>query len=91
MQLRGIVQSAELAEETPGGDRVEMVVWVQGVGPGQPRRIVLPHEMLIADESLDPEAIRGRGFAAEVVEEAPRRWVARSMALAPRSVLRPEP
>lgn len=90
MQLRGIIQSAELVEESPGSDRVAMLVVVQGVGPGQPRRLVIPHELLLRDESLDPDAIGGHGFEAEVEEEAPKRWVVRSIAVAPRRVLRPE-
>ncbi len=90
MQLRGIIQTAELVEEPPGSDRVELVVLVQGVGPGQPRRLVLPYELLLSDESLDPDVIRGHAFEAEVEEQAPKRWLVRSIAVAERRVLRPE-
>jgi hypothetical protein len=43
MHLRGIVQAADLEENPPGSDRIELVLRVQGVGPGQPRRIVIPY------------------------------------------------
>jgi hypothetical protein len=90
MQVRGIVQSAELAEAPGGGEAVEMLLAVQGVRPGQPRRLVVPFELLLADESLEPEAVQGHGFVAEVEEEAPGRWVAREIAFGPGRVLRRE-
>lgn len=88
--MRGIVQSAELTEAPGGGEAVEMALVVQGVRPGQPRRLVVPFELLLADESLEPASIKGHGFAAEVEEEAPGRWVVREIALGPGRVLRPE-
>ena len=55
MQIRGIVQRAELVENPPGSDRIEMVLWGQGVGPNKPRSIVVPYELLLQDPSLDPD------------------------------------
>ena len=88
MQIRGVIQSAELREA--GGDQVEMDVRVQGVGPGQPRRLVVPLALLVAEPTLDPEAIAGHGFEAVVDEPTPGRWVATEFRVAPRRVLRPE-
>lgn len=89
MTLRGIVQAAELVENPPGGETIEMLVRAQGVGPSQPRRFVIPHELLIADDSLDPDLIKGLSFEADIEEEAPGRWRAMSIRLASR-MLRPE-
>ena len=36
MQIRGIVMRAELVENPPGSDRIELVLWGQGVGPDKP-------------------------------------------------------
>ena len=88
MHLRGIVQTATLAEDPPGSDIIEMVLRVQGVGPGQPRTLVVPYELLLQDESLEPESVAGHGFEAEVVEAAPGRWVVAAIAFAQRRVLR---
>ena len=49
MQIRGIVQRAGLEENPPGSDRIEMILWGQGVGPDKPRRIVVPYELLLQD------------------------------------------
>jgi hypothetical protein len=89
MTLHGFIMSAELAEETPGGDRVELTLRIQGVGPGQPRRIVVPYDLLLADPSIDAEDVVGRGFEAEVEQAGPSRWEVRSLSLAGR-VLRPK-
>ncbi|MBX6314255.1 MAG: hypothetical protein IRY99_15285 [Isosphaeraceae bacterium] len=88
MHLHGIVQTAELEENPPGSDRIEMVLRVQGVGPGQPRRLVIPFEMLLEDPSLEPETIAGHAFQAEVTEAEPRRWVVTAITFAARRVLR---
>lgn len=89
MHLRGIVQSATLEENPPGSETIEMVLRVQGVGAGQPRRLIVPYAMLLQDESLDPDAIRGRGFEADVEPDGPGRWAVARIAFAAR-VLRPE-
>lgn len=89
MQIRGIVQTAELEERPPGSGTIEMVLRVQGVGAGQPRRLVVPYALLLADESLDPDLITGRGFEAEVELEA-ERWLVARINLAGR-LLRPRP
>ena len=60
MQMHGIVMSATLDENPPESGIVEMTIRVQGVGAGQPRRIVLPFAILIQDESLDPSRSRTR-------------------------------
>jgi hypothetical protein len=88
MRMRGIVQTAALEENPPGSDTIEMTLRVQGVGPGQPRTIIIPFDLLLQDESLDPEAVAGHGFEAEVVEAAPKRWVVVEIAFAERRVLR---
>ncbi|HWE39562.1 MAG TPA: hypothetical protein VG406_23640 [Isosphaeraceae bacterium] len=90
MQLHGFVMSAELVEEPPESGTIELVLRVQGVGPGQPRRLVVPFAMLLADESLSPEGVRGRPFEAEAVEERPGRWVVAMLAVGDRRVLREE-
>lgn len=88
MHLRGIVQSAALAETASGSEAIELVLKVQGVGPGQPRTLVVPYAMLLADESLDPDAIAGRGFEADVDQDEGKRWVVSRIAFASR-ILRP--
>jgi hypothetical protein len=57
MQFRGIVMTAALEENPPGSDRIELVLWLQGVGPGKPRRIVVPYELLLSDPSLDADHV----------------------------------
>ena len=49
MQIRGIVQTAVLEENPVGSDRIEMILWAQGVGPDKPTRIVVPFELLFQD------------------------------------------
>lgn len=88
MHLRGIIQTATLAENPPGGEVIEMVLRVQGVGAGQPRRLVIPYPLLLQDEGLDPEAIAGRGFESNVEQDDAGRWVVARIAFASR-VLRP--
>jgi hypothetical protein len=87
MHLRGIVQTAVLEETDPGSGTIEMILRVQGVGPGQPRKLVIPYALLLEDESLDPDLISGRRFEAEVEPDEPR-WVVTQIAFASR-VLRP--
>jgi len=88
MQIRGVIRSADLQEYPPGSDRIEIVIGVQGVGAGQPRRLVIPFEYLLKNEGIDPEDLAGRGFLAEVIEEENLRWVISEIALASK-VLRP--
>jgi hypothetical protein len=89
MTLRGIVQTATLEEFPPGSDRVEMVLKVQGVGAGQPRTIIVPFEILLQNEDLEPEAVAGHAFQAEVVEAKPKRWLVTAIAFAHHRILRP--
>ncbi len=90
MHLRGIVRSAELQEHPPGSDAIEMVLRLQGVGPGQPRTIVVPYTLLLDDPEIDAETILGHGFEADVDHDPEARWVASAIAFAGRRVLRPE-
>ncbi len=89
MTLHGFIMSAELSEDPPGGDRIELTLRVQGVGPGQPRRIVVPYDLLLADPSIDADDVVGRGFEAEVEQAGPMRWEVSRLMLASR-VLRPK-
>jgi hypothetical protein len=91
MRLHGIVMQAELVEDPSDSDRVDMLLRIQGVGPGQPRRIVVPFERLVADPTLDPELVAGHAFQAEVSQVEPGRWVALAIAFGENRVLRPEP
>ncbi|QEH38332.1 hypothetical protein OJF2_69330 [Aquisphaera giovannonii] len=90
MQLRGIVMKAELREDPQGSDRIEMVLWAQGVGPDRPRSVVVPYELLLADPSLDPDAVRGRGFQAVVEQGGDGRWIVREIGFAAGRALRPD-
>ena len=90
MQIRGIVRAATLEENPPGTDQIEMVLRVQGVRPGQPRVLVVPYELLLGDESLDPDQVQGKGFEA-IAQESGGRWVVSWIALATgRASRRPE-
>ncbi len=84
MHLRGIVQTAALEENPPGSETIELVLRLQGVGPGQPRKVVVPYAMLLQDDSLDPDEIAGRAFDADVEQDEPGRWVVSRIAFASR-------
>jgi hypothetical protein len=88
MHLRGIIQSATLEENPPGSEQIEMVLRVQGVGAGQPRKVIVPYALLLEDASLDPESIQGRAFEADVEIDDAGRWLVARIAFASR-VLRP--
>jgi hypothetical protein len=88
MQIRGVVRTAAL-QEGASAEEVEMVLHVQGVGPGQPRTLVVPFAYLVDDPSLDVDSVAGRSFAAVVEQERSARWVVKEIQLAGR-VLRPE-
>ncbi len=88
MQIRGIVQRAVLEENPPGSDRIEMILWGQGVGPDKPRWIVVPFELLLKDPALDPDAVRGHGFQARIREDHAGRWIVEEIGFASGSVLR---
>jgi hypothetical protein len=88
MRIRGIVRTATLEENPPGSDRIEMILRVQGVGPGQPRTLVVPYEVLLADPELDPDAVQGKRFEAEADEDDQGRWVVVEIALATGQFLR---
>jgi len=90
MQIHGIVQAATLEENPPGGEAIEMILRVQGVGPGQPRKIVVPFELLLLDPTLEPESVAGHGFEAKVDQAGPGRWEVAQIAFAGGRVLRRE-
>ncbi len=82
MVLHGFIMSAELAENPPGSDEVELWLRLQGVGPGQPRKIVVPFSYLLTDDAIDTDDVAGRGFEAEVEQVAPNRWEVSRLVLA---------
>jgi hypothetical protein len=84
MQIRGMVRSADLQEHPPGSERIELVLSVQGVSPGQPRKLVVPYEFLLRETLLAPEDVQGRGFAAIVREDESGRWVVEELTMASR-------
>jgi hypothetical protein len=88
MRIKGIVRIATLQENPPGTDEIEMLIRVQGVRPEQPRLLVVPFELLLGDQSLEPEQVQGKGFEAEVNEDADGRWVVAEIAFASGRVLR---
>jgi hypothetical protein len=88
MQIRGIVRAATLEENPPGSDRIELVLRVQGVRPGQPRALVVPYELLLEDESLDADQVQGKPFEAEAAEDESGRWIVQVIAVAAGRVLR---
>jgi hypothetical protein len=88
MRIRGIVRTAALEENPPASDRIEMVLRVQGVKPDQPRLLVVPYEVLLRDESLDPDLVQGKGFEADVAEDSSGRWVVTEISFAHGRVLR---
>jgi hypothetical protein len=88
MRIRGIVRTATLEEDPPGSDRIELVLRVQGVGPDQPRTLIISYELLLADPDIDPEVIPGKRFEAEVEQAEPGRWVVGEIAFASGQFLR---
>jgi hypothetical protein len=88
MHLHGIVMAAELVEEPPESGRIEMALRIQGVGPGQPRRIIVPFERMLSDPSLEPDLVAGKAFQAEVIEVESKRWEVVEIAFAERRILR---
>ena len=89
MQVRGFIRSAELDERPPGSGAIELTLRVQGVGAGQPRTVVVLHQLLLDDPTLDPDELAGRSFAAEVGQDAEGRWVVEQIVVAAK-VLRDE-
>jgi hypothetical protein len=88
MRIRGIVRIACLEENPPASDRIELVLRVQGVKPDQPRLLVIPYEILLQDESLDPDLVQGKGFEAEVAIDESGRWLVSEISFAQGRVLR---
>lgn len=90
MHMHGIVMRAELRDDPVDADRVELHLVVQGVGRGQPRRVVVPMQVLVANPEIDPDDITGHAFEAEVEEAAPGRWLVSAIGFASNRVLRPD-
>jgi hypothetical protein len=90
MHLHGIVQSANLEEVPPESGNLEIILRVQGVGPGQPRKVIIPYALLLQDETLDPESIQGHAFEAEVDQDQGGRWVVSEIRFASRVLRMPE-
>ena len=88
MRIRGIVRTASLEENPPGTERIEMILHVQGVRPDQPRVLVVPYELLLGDETLDPEQVQGKGFEAEAEFDEAGRSIVSAIAFATGRVLR---
>jgi hypothetical protein len=88
MRMKGIVQAASLEENPPGSDSIEMVLKLQGVGAGQPRKIIVPFALLLQDPSLDPESVAGHAFEADVEQAADARWLVAQIAFAEKRILR---
>ena len=88
MRIKGIVRIATLEENPPGSDQIEMLIRVQGVRPDQPRLLVVPYELLLGDQTLEPEQVQGKGFEAEVNEGPDGRWVVAEIMFATGRVLR---
>lgn len=90
MHMHGIVMTAELRDDPADADKVELHLVVQGVGRGQPRRVIIPMDVLVSQPEIDPDIIKGHAFQAEVDEAAPNRWIVSTIAFASDRVLRPE-
>ncbi len=90
MQIRGFIRAATLQEVEPGGDQVELSLSLQGVGRDQPRKVVVPFELLVADATIDPDDLAGRGFAADVEQDTTGRWIVAQLELAARVLRGPE-
>ena len=88
MQIHGIVQAVTLCENPPNSDRIELVIQAQGVGPIKPRQMVVPFEFLVQNTSLDPDAIQGHGFEADIQQDETGRWIVVEIGFAKRDVLR---
>jgi hypothetical protein len=88
MRIRGIVRTASLEENPTSSDRIEMVLGVQGVRPDQPRRLIVPYELLLADTALDPDQVQGKGFDADAALDNSGRWVVNQISFAFGRVLR---
>ena len=86
MKIRGIVRSATLRESADG--QLELLLELQGVGPAQPRWVVVPHELLVREHELDPDDVAGRGLEAEIEPADDGRWLVQSLSLGPGRVLR---
>ena len=84
MTLHGFIMSAELAEAPPGSEQIELTLRLQGVGPGQPRRIVVPYAYLLANPEIDADDVAGRGFEAEVEQAGASRWEVTRLAVSGR-------
>ncbi len=88
MRIRGIIRSGELVESRHDSNQVELILQLQGVGPAQPRRVVVPQEVLVREDWLDPDQVAGHGIEAEVELDGDGRYVVVEIQLGGGRVLR---
>ena len=89
MRIKGDCTDRDAAKRIrPARTRSRCCIRVQGVRPDQPRLLVVPYELLLGDETLEPEQVQGKGFEAEVNEDPGGRWVVAEIAFATGRVLR---
>ncbi len=88
MTIRGFIRSAELLQDPSSEDRVHLVAAVQGVGPGQPRKILIPFEILVAQDDLDPDLLAGRAFRAEIANVENGTGIVAAIKVGPGRILR---
>ncbi len=88
MTLRGFIRSAELLQDPHDENRVNLMASVQGVSPGQPRKILVPFEILLTLEDLDPDTVGGRAFRAEVETVENGAGIVTAIEVGPARVLR---
>ncbi|MGE3820081.1 MAG: hypothetical protein AB7I30_11705 [Isosphaeraceae bacterium] len=86
MVLKGFIREALLQEHPEGSESVEMILKVQGVGPNQPRVVIVPFPLLLDQPELEPETVKGRSFAAEVEPDDEGRWIVQALNLAGRAL-----
>lgn len=84
MRIRGVIRTGTLEEDPLDPEQIELALRLQGVGRDQPRSVVIPFSLLLADPTIDPEAVAGRGFEAEVSQAADGRWLVSEIAFASR-------
>lgn len=88
MTIRGFIRSAELLQDPGSEERVHLAAAVQGVAPGQPRKILIPFEILIAHDEIDPDTIAGRAFRAEIASVENGLGIVAAIEVGPGRILR---
>ncbi len=88
MTIKGFIQSADLLQDPADENKVMLLARVQGVGQGQPRKILIPFELLVQQEDLDPDNMVGRAFLAHYDEVIQATAIINSIEVGPGRVLR---